>query len=283
MAINRKKINRKFVKEIVEPGGNKNNSFWFIFQDNNLLVYSINKNQYSIPLVKNLKVLKITPIRTQFLGKYGNTFCYSVEVSKNIESPQNMVFHNLRRLYGLIDYDLFKIAGYAYQIMKWDQTFQFCGRCGSKTSNLKNERAKICMKCKLINYPKISPAIIVAVIKENTILMARAKRFKKGLYSVLAGFVEPGETLEECIRREVKEEVNIEIENIRYFGSQSWTFTDSLMVGFIAEYENGELSIDKNELEEAKWFTPDRLPEFPDQLSIAWKLIDWFREKYAKR
>ena len=121
------------------------------------------------------------------------------------------------------------------------------------------------------------------MIKENKILLAKAARWKREMYSVLAGFVEAGETLEECIRREIKEEANIEVENIKYFGSQPWPFPDSLMVGFTADYKSGELAIDKDELVDAGWFTPDNLPTVPGKFSIARELIDWFVEKYSSR
>ena len=122
----------------------------------------------------------------------------------------------------------------------------------------------------------------VRFIKENKILLARAGRFKKRkMYSVLAGFVDPGETLEECVKREMKEEVNIEVKNIRYFGSQPWPFPDSLMIGFIADYKSGELSIDGDEIIDAGWYSPDNLPLIPGKLSIARELIDWFSESFS--
>jgi len=273
--------NTRFIKETTEPKNKSNQSFWFIFQDNHLLVHSKSKDNYLIPFVQNVKDLKINPIRTQYLGRYGNICCYSAEVSKKIKPPPNMLFQHLWGLYGFIDFNLFQIAGYAFQIMKWDQTFQYCSRCGTEVKNLENERAKICKKCNLISFPRISPAVIVAVIKENKILLAKANRFKRDIYSVLAGFVEPGETLEECIRREIKEEVNIEVENIRYYGSQPWPFPDSLMIGFIADYKSGELSIDGDEIIDANWFTPNNLPNIPGKISIARELIDWFIEKFS--
>jgi NAD+ diphosphatase len=244
-------------------------------------VYSRDKNKYSIPVVRNIKELKINPIRTQYLGRYDNICCYSGEISKKIKPPPNMLFLHLWGLYGFIDFHLFQIAGYAFQIMKWDQTFQYCGRCGTKTKKCENERARICEKCNLISFPRISPAVIVAVIKENKILLAKANRFKRDMYSVLAGFVEPGETLEECVRREIKEEVNIEVENIRYFGSQPWPFPDSLMIGFTADYKSGELSTDGDEISYADWFTPNNLPNIPGKISIARELIDWFTGKFS--
>jgi NAD+ diphosphatase len=271
------KMKKKFVKEISEPIVKNKKSFWFVFQGDHLLVSAISKTEYAIPLAETVVESGIKPIKTRFFGRYGDDLCYAAEVAEGTPAPENMIFFKLRRLYGLLAMAMFHIAGVAWQIVKWEQTFQYCGRCGAKTENLQNEWAKSCRQCRLVYYPKIAPAVIVAVSKGKKILLARAKHYKEGFYSVLAGFVEPGENLEECVRREVMEEVNIKIKNLRYFGSQSWPFTDALMIGFTAEYQGGKVKVDRNELEEARWFGPEALPEFPDHLSIAWELIDWFK------
>lgn len=140
----------------------------------------------------------------------------------------------------------------------------------------KGMNAKECPGCRFLSFPRISPAVIVLVEKENRVLLARVKRFTTELYSVLAGFVEPGETLEETVRREVAEETGIKVKNIRYFGSQPWPFPDSLMIGFTADYESGEIKIDETEIADAGWYDPDRLPIIPGKISIARELIDWF-------
>lgn len=192
-----------------------------------------------------------------------------------------MAFKGLREMFGFLEDDLLGLAGRANQIVNWDQAHQFCGRCGKKMTYKEDERAKICPSCDLINYPRISPAIIVAVIRDNKILLARSPRFPASFYSVLAGFVEPGESLEECVAREVKEEAGVDIKNIRYFGSQPWPFPDSLMVGFTADYAGGEILMDKTEILDAGWFAADNLPQIPGKISIARRLIDWFAEQYA--
>jgi NAD+ diphosphatase len=274
--------NTKFCKELIEPENSNRRSFWFIFRDDHLLVHQSDNGRYALPFTAGLQELKIETIRTQYLGRYNNIFCYSAEAAKDIKPPTGMSFLSLRLLYGLIDPDLFPVAGYGFHLMKWNQTFQYCSRCGARTKNMENERAKICENCNLISYPKISPAIIVAIVKKNELLLAQSSRFrKKNMYSVLAGFVEPGETLEGCVKREIKEEVNIEVENIRYFGSQPWPFPDSLMIGFTADYKSGELVVDGDEIIAAGWFTPDALPDIPGKLSIARQLIDWFIGKYS--
>ena len=141
-----------------------------------------------------------------------------------------------------------------------------------------NERAKICPQCRHICFPRISPAIIVAVLNKHHILLAHANHFPPGLYSVLAGFVEPRETFEECVQREVLEEVGIVVKNISYFGSRPWPFPNSLMVAFTADYAGGRIAIDGTEIVDAGWFTAGNQPRVPDKISIARQLIDWFVE-----
>lgn len=266
-----------FIYEMVEAKNNKNAPILFIFQDGNLLVKLLNDSA-SIPVLTDLNSLNfdLNNMKKQYFGLYDNTPCYYLEVSLNVDLPENMSFLNLRRLYGLLNDDILWIAGRAFQIMNWDETSRYCGRCGNSTEFKRDEKGKICPECSLLVFPKISPAIIVGVLKDNQILLANGSRFPTELYSVIAGFVEPGETLEECVKREVKEEVGIEVENIRYFSSQSWPFPDSLMIGFLADYSGGEINIDQTEIRNADWFTAENLPLIPGKISIARKIIDWF-------
>ena len=150
--------------------------------------------------------------------------------NQNDSGAKGFEFKDLRSLFGFIDEDLIWISGRANHLVSWSKAHQYCGSCGYRTRDKSDERAKICPQCGLINFPRLSPAIIVAILKENKILLARNKRFKIPFYSVLAGFVEPGETLEECVEREVLEEVGIIVKNIRYFGSQSWLFRPSCLL-----------------------------------------------------
>ena len=142
------------------------------------------------------------------------------------------------------------------------------------------ERAKKCPKCGLSNYPRISPAIIVAVIRDGQLLLAHNNQFTKDLYSVVSGFLEVGETFEECVVREVKEETGITVKNINYFGNQPWPFPNSIMIGFTAEYAGGEIQVDGKEIGNANWFSSTEMPLIPNGLSIAKKLIDWFVDNY---
>ncbi|OPY68926.1 MAG: NADH pyrophosphatase [Syntrophorhabdaceae bacterium PtaU1.Bin034] len=187
-----------------------------------------------------------------------------------------MFFQGLRSLYDQLGEPFFGVAATAVHLVEWDRTNRFCGRCGRELISRQSERAKECPHCAHIVFPRISPAIIVLIERDEKILLARAAHFSEDLYSVLAGFVEPGESLEDAVYREVKEEVGITIKDISYFGSQPWPFPDSLMIGFTAQYAGGDIRIDGKEIVDAGWFGVQELPLIPGKISIARKLIDWF-------
>jgi NAD+ diphosphatase len=252
-------------------------AYWFLFSNEKILV-QMGDLSARVPLVQNLNTMKLMPVRTQYLGRFHGAPCYSAELSPEAAPPPGWTFQNLRRLFGLIDEPTFDIAVRAKQIVLWDQTHQYCGRCGVPTGDMEAERAKLCPRCGLLSYPRLSPAVIVAVTRDDELLLARAQRFPMGFYSVLAGYVEPGETLEDCVRREILEEVDIAVRNIRYFGSQSWPFPHSLMIAFTAEYASGEIRPDPTEIADAGWFRRGNLPRIPEKISIARRLIDWFAE-----
>ncbi|MBP5973234.1 NAD(+) diphosphatase [Brasilonema sp. CT11] len=250
-------------------------SWWFAFVGNKLLV-RFEGNVSQIPNLISLTEIGLEPVRTQFLGTLDGQPCYSAELPKDAIVPDGMVLQGLRELYGTLDEQLYALSGRAIQIVEWDRTHQYCGHCATPTTQLSHERAKRCPNCGLVNYPRLSPAIIVLVSRGEELLLARAPRFPPGMYSVLAGFVEPGESLEETVVREVREEVGIEVKDIRYFGSQPWPFPNSLMIGFTATYASGDIVIEPQELVDAAWFSKHNLPQVPPRLSIARKLIDSF-------
>ena len=268
-------IYKHFKPAVKQPPGDNNPAYWFVFCSNKLLVM-VEKGKATIPYFKSLSELNITPVRIQYLGTLHASLCYSAEANTETAAPEGMEFKEFRPLYEVLDEDLFLLAGKAIQIVSWDQTNQFCGRCGTKMETLEGERAKICPACGLINYPRISPAAITAVIKGNKILLTHNAAFRGNIHSLIAGFVEPGETIEECVHREIFEEVGLKVTNLKYFGSQPWPFPNSLMIGFTAEYESGEISVDGQEITEAGWYDASNLPELPGKMSIARKIIDWF-------
>jgi NAD+ diphosphatase len=197
------------------------------------------------------------------VGEWRGRPCFAAEVDAPFEAG-DIEFAPLRRVHGLLGMAAFALAGRGVQLLDWQHHHRFCGACATPTERLPGEFAMSCPACGLTVYPRLSPAVMVLV---------RSARFPNGMYSALAGFVEPGETLEQCAAREVREEVGIEIANLRYFGSQPWPFPNSLMVAFFADHAGGELRPDGNEIEFADWFTADALPRLPMPMSIAHQLI----------
>ena len=186
-----------------------------------------------------------------------------------------------RSLYGGLGEVELGLLGRAMQVAHWADTSRFCSRCGTPTRFADDECVATCPSCGYGQYPRLAPAMIVGVVRDGRILLAQSPRFRGVLHSILAGFVEPGESVEECVHREVFEETGIRVNNVRYFGSQSWPFPHSLMLGFTAEYAGGEITVDPRELVHADWYSADALPEVPSELSISGRIIRWFREEYG--
>ncbi len=274
----------RFISRTAPPAGSRGPAYWFVFQGDKLLVRP-NGQAVEAPLAADPAQLGITPLRAHYLGYLADgglpeVDCYGAEIAADAPLPEGMIADGLRQIYPRIGDLLFGVAGRAVQVVAWDRTHTYCGQCGTPAENLAHERAKRCPVCGLISYPRLSPAIIIAVVRHteqgDRLLMARNHRFPAGRYSVIAGYVEPGETLEECAQREVCEEVGIRIKNIRYFGSQPWPFPNSLMIAFTAEDAGGEITLEEEEIAEAGWFAADALPGLPPKMSIARRLIDWF-------
>jgi NAD+ diphosphatase len=206
-----------------------------------------------------------------FLGVLDERPCWAIGIDGE-PGPGSVP---LMGLYGQVDEVTFTVAGRAVQLVEWDRTHRFCGRCGTPTEPAAGERARKCPACGLLAFPRLAPAIITLIERDDgCALLARGRTFPIPMYSCLAGFVEPGETLEQAVHREVREEVGVEIDNVRYWASQPWPFPHSLMLGFNADWVRGEIEIDPVEIVDAKWFAPDDLPQIPPGISIARRLID---------
>ncbi|MDR1733210.1 MAG: NAD(+) diphosphatase [Synergistaceae bacterium] len=191
---------------------------------------------------------------------------------------------DLRAVWQRYGEEAFLRAGTAWQYMNWLKHARFCSVCGAPLKPKQEDRGMTCVKCGYTSYAPLHPAIIVAVERDGKLLLAHNTRMPAGRYSVIAGFVEPGETLEQTVRREIREEVSIEVEDIRYFGSQPWPFPCSLMLGFTARWKSGELSPDGTEINDAGWYLPNALPDIPAPVSISRRLIDDFvRRKKEKK
>jgi len=186
---------------------------------------------------------------------------------------------NLRQLLGSATSEAeYIIFSRASQLSVWHDQHRFCGRCGGTMTSHKVDLAKHCHQCDLIQYPRISPCVIVLVTDGDRCLLARSPHFPAGRFSTLAGFIEAGETAEAAVSREIKEEVGIDVKNIRYFKSQSWPFPHALMLGYFAEYAGGELTPDGIEIEEAHWYHRDDMPDLPPSFAISYTLIEQFLE-----
>jgi NAD+ diphosphatase len=257
-----------------EPDSVPEHAHWVIVRENGVYIFSGRSSAlfFSGDLEKQCPKIR----RVQYLGHLDTTACYAAEVSSDPAISGCTFYPGVRDLYGVLSDDELAIAALAVRIIDFDRTTRFCGQCGAPTRQSHQERAKTCDTCGLVTYPRTSPAIIVLVRKDDKVLLARSPRFPPGLHSILAGFVEPAETLEEAIHREVREETGIEVTNIRYMGSEPWPFPNSLMIGFVADYAGGDIVIDNNEIISAGWFDRDHLPALPSPMSISRSLIDWW-------
>jgi NAD+ diphosphatase len=209
-----------------------------------------------------------------YLGRLEGVGCIAIRVAPDAPMPAGWEWRGLRTLFLQLPDDWLALAGRAFQIVEWDRSHQFCGRCGTATRDKSGERAKECPACGHIVYPRVSPAMMVLVTRGQELLLARAKRFPQAMYSALAGFVEPGESIEDCVHREVREEVGVQVDALRYVASQSWPFPHSLMIAYTAEYVGGEVRPCDDEIADARWFAIDALPQLPSPVSISRMLID---------
>ncbi len=274
-------VKNLLIPSVLPPVQKDSPAWWFVFRAQKMLV-SVEKSVPEVPLSVSLEKLGFYPSSEYYLGTLKGTHCFAAYLPDTAQPADNMDFQGLRLLFGHLDEELYAIAVRALGIVNWDSTHGFCSQCGSETEKRKDMLARQCPKCAFTMFPRISPAVIVLVEQGNRVLLARARRFREEVYSVIAGFVEPGETLEETVQREVKEETGIEVGNIRYFGSQPWPFPDSLMIAFTAQYASGEIKVDGEELLDAEWFAANQLPQIPGKISIARSLIDWFVAKHEK-
>lgn len=251
-------------------------SQWFIFSKGYLLVRPLADGaRVELPVAAIWPFAKLAATRRIYLGTLHGQPCHAAEV-ETTTPPPGLRFESLRGLWQRLDEALLGVASHAAQLIEWDRNHQFCGGCGAPTQRRADERARACSACGALAYPRLSPVVMMRIVRDREILLARASRFAAGMYSVLAGFVEPGETLEQAIHREVLEEVNLQVGNLRYFASQSWPFPHSLMIAFTADYAGGEVQADGREIIEVGWFRPDRLPGLPSPMSMAWRLIQDF-------
>ncbi len=256
-------------------------SVWFVFFNDQLLlkkaVNGSGKTYYQIPEgVAPPHHPGNESVIHEVVFPNGET-AYTFSIDHIIEENDEWVMINLRSSFELLASDVYQTAGKARQLLYWEKHSRFCPTCGTATEQ-KASTMKRCPLCGYELYPPIATAGIVLIRREKEILLVRARNFRGNFHGLVAGFVEPGETLEQCVEREVMEETGLKIKNITYFGSQPWPYPCGLMTGFIADYESGELKIQEEELHSAAFYDKEHLPEIPQKLSIARRMIDWWME-----
>ena len=269
------------LQEHYEPGvtapENYQSAFYIVISDNEILAHD------NLPAWQPLdqdewRWSGLEANAQHYLGMIHDTPLFAVEIDKNADEPEGYFFDTLWSFLGKSDMNVFYLLGRAKQIVDWYNHHQHCGQCGHATASAQNDRSTKCGHCGLMFYPRLSPSIIVCINKGNDILLAQNAQAGAKFYSTLAGFVEPGESIEETVHREVFEEVGLKVKNLRYFGSQSWPFPNSLMLGFHAEYDSGEIDIQEEELSDAQWFHYNNLPNKPASISISgWLINDFIR------
>lgn len=255
--------------------------YCFVYYNRCLLLNGLEEN-LRVPHYRTCKEMIKEPKNMWYLGKWRGKSCFAYaleidQISENALKPvhKTLEWIDYRDARWIKDMELYYIAIKTQQILLWDKNTKYCGCCGNLYARKQDERAKICFKCASIQYPRISPAIIVGIKRGDQMLLAHNANFREGLYSTIAGFVEQGETLEMAVKREIYEEVGIKVKNIRYFQSKPWSSLDSLMLGFIAEYESGEIKVDGKEILDAGWYDKNHLPKvLPDKITTAWCIIN---------
>ena len=251
---------------------------WFLFREHRLLVVPGGEGPV-LPAADTADELGLTPDELHYLGRLGEHPCFTAEWPDHAGLPEGWDEQSLRRLLNGLDEARFAMASRAIQVLRWYRNHRYCGRCGHATVPHELDKAMVCPHCDHRQYPRITPCVIMLVTRGDQALLARAARFPEGFFSCLAGFMEPGESCEQAVAREVREETGLRVADVRYHGSQPWPFPHSLMLGFRAEHSAGEIAVDGDEILEAAWWRRDELPRVPPQGSIARALIDdWLNE-----
>jgi NAD+ diphosphatase len=251
----------------------------FIFHTGRLLV---READLALPGAAVVAGLALDPQALQPVGLLDGRYCQAGWVEDESSIPEGYIWRGLRSLLPELDETLLGVAARAVQVAEWARTHRFCGACGSGTARLDGERCFKCTNCGHMAYPRISPAMMVLIRKGDSVLLALHTQSPAKRFVPLAGFLEAGESVEEAVHREVFEEVGLRVQNLRYFGSQSWPFPHSLMIAFTADYLDGEIRTAPNEILEARWFGPDdEWPERVPHISVSSVLVDAHRPKGA--
>lgn len=263
----------EFESRVQAPEGAGKAAWFFLFLDGKLA--SVVERGIPKPIDEDaFRWLDVEIRLRHYMGQYRGRACYAVAGKGKL--PEGYSSLDLRGWLGRVESPVFYLAGRAQQLIDWLDTHRYCGRCGTETVDHKTDRARECPNCGHIAYPRLSPSIIVLVRKGDEMLLARNANWPSGFYSTLAGFVEPGESVEQTLHREVLEEVGVRVKNLHYLGSQSWPFPNSLMLGYHADYDGGDIVCQEGEIADAQWFRFDAMPNVPPPTAISRWLIDAF-------
>lgn len=247
--------------------------YWFVFCKSDLILEKTADGSYTIPFQEEPPTVLEEGINIHNITPLGHKEVKTYRINEFTGNTDKFEICGLRASYHKLPKELYLKAGKCEEILYWDDNTHFCGVCG-KPMRLNTDISKKCDNCGKEVWPQLATAIIVLIHRGDEVLLVHANNFRGNYYGLVAGFVETGETLEQAVVREVKEETGLAIKNIKYFGSQPWPYPCGLMVGFYAEYESGEIKLQHSELSAGGWFRKDNMPEIPDKLSIARKLID---------
>ncbi|WP_291580221.1 NAD(+) diphosphatase [Clostridium sp. UBA6640] len=252
-------------------------SYCFLFYKGEI-IFKEHKDYPKFLLISEVEKFGIDSSEMIYIGTVDGNDYYVANISTKDEI-QGYLSKDIGEIYGEVAENIFLLVIRGLELINWLNENKYCSCCGKKVQIEPKKTYMECLNCGYIIYPRITPAIIVAVLKDDKILLARSPYFTPNMYSLISGHVEPGEFVETTVKREVKEEVGIDIKNIKYFGSHPWPFPYKLMIGFIAEYSSGEIKIDNDEIEAADWFSLDDLPNIPEyKLSFARTIIDYVLE-----
>ena len=266
-------MSKEYLPHFMPPAQRSGAALWFAFHEGRVMV-RITDDGPTLLWCVHPSEHGLETSQEHYLGTYGGDHCYAAELAAAQIAPNGHAMLGLRDLLGHMDDTLAGLSGRAFQILEWNRNHRYCGRCGGETVPRDNERARTCPSCKRTSYPPVAPAIMILITHGRKMLLARKFGWGNTRYSALAGFVEPGETLEATVARETREEVGIEIKNLRYFGSQPWPFPNNLMIAFTGEYASGEVTPDGVEIEEAAFFDVDEMPNLPPGISISRRMIN---------
>ncbi len=277
LPFNRESLVGRFVPSKNADPPTDRQGYWLLVQDNSLLVLEDGDGgRLRIPQGPLPDGFDRPVGPTVHLGSYRGAPCWAASIPSDASVPPGFRRETLLPIQTRLTDDVLSLGGLALQAIHWELTSLHCPRCGEQTVSMAGERGKRCPACAYEHYPHLHPAVIVLVRDGDRVLLTRKSFWPKGRYGLVAGFVDVGESLEGAAQREVREEVGVEIRDLQYAGSQYWPFPSQIMVGFTAEYSSGEVHVDRQELEDARWFSIHELPDLPPKLSIARFLLDHF-------